>query len=173
MIYRFLINHEKHLKDRQDFFRRPKNTWQWTDSLFPDNIPAKNEVNNEEKTNESMIGKIKHLQKRVYLLWKYRRWTRNHERQHHNYNISNIIIIILAPWTAPSGTAPLHYGLSNGNRDLLLIFYHNLKIPVVTGKQLFKYWRKHKQELRMLSSVTINCQVTKIVMNSGSHLSEL
>ena len=27
-------------------------------------------------------------------------------------------------------------------------------------------------ELRMLSSVTLNCQVTKIVMNSGSQLSE-
>ena len=29
------------------------------------------------------------------------------------------------------------------------------------------------QELRMLSSVTLNCQATKIVMNSGSQLSEL
>ena len=29
------------------------------------------------------------------------------------------------------------------------------------------------QELRILSSVTINCQVTKIAMNSGSQLSEL
>ena len=29
------------------------------------------------------------------------------------------------------------------------------------------------QELRMLSSVTINCQITKIVMNSGSQLLEL
>ena len=29
------------------------------------------------------------------------------------------------------------------------------------------------QELRMLSSVTINCQITKIVMVSGSQLSEL
>ena len=29
------------------------------------------------------------------------------------------------------------------------------------------------QELRMLSSVTINCQITKIVMNSDSQLSEL
>ena len=29
------------------------------------------------------------------------------------------------------------------------------------------------QELRMLSSVTLNCQVTKIVVNSGSRLSEL
>ena len=43
-------------------------------------------------------------------------------------------------------------------------------------------WRAHdqiyihlqtSQELRMLSSVTINCQLTKIVMNSGSQLSEL
>ena len=31
---------------------------------------------------------------------------------------------------------------------------------------------KTLQELRMLSSVTINCQVTKIVMNSGSRFSE-
>ena len=31
---------------------------------------------------------------------------------------------------------------------------------------------KTSQELRMLSSVTINCQITKIVMNSGSQLSE-
>ena len=32
---------------------------------------------------------------------------------------------------------------------------------------------KTSQELRMLSSVTINCQVTKIVMNPGSQLSVL
>ena len=32
---------------------------------------------------------------------------------------------------------------------------------------------KTSQELRMLSSVTINCHITKIVMNSGSQLSEL
>ena len=32
---------------------------------------------------------------------------------------------------------------------------------------------KTSQELRMLSSVTINCQITKIVMNSGSQLVEL
>ena len=36
-----------------------------------------------------------------------------------------------------------------------------------------EHWMKTSQELRMLSSVTINCQVTKIVMNSGSQLSEL
>ena len=35
------------------------------------------------------------------------------------------------------------------------------------------YQLKTSQELRMLSSVTINCQITKIVMNSGSQLSEL
>ena len=32
---------------------------------------------------------------------------------------------------------------------------------------------KTSQELRMLSTVTLNCQVTKIVLNSGSQLSEL
>ena len=32
---------------------------------------------------------------------------------------------------------------------------------------------KTSQELRMLSSVTLDCQVTKIVMNSGSQLQEL
>ena len=34
-------------------------------------------------------------------------------------------------------------------------------------------YKKTSQELRMLSSVTLNCQVTKIVMNSGSQLSWL
>ena len=33
--------------------------------------------------------------------------------------------------------------------------------------------KKTSQELRMLSAVTLNCQVTKIVINSGSQLSEL
>ena len=33
---------------------------------------------------------------------------------------------------------------------------------------------KHQQELQMLSSVTLNCQITMtIVMNSGSQLSEM
>ena len=36
-----------------------------------------------------------------------------------------------------------------------------------------KIHAKTSQELRMLSTVTINCQVTKIVMNSGSQLSGL
>ena len=35
------------------------------------------------------------------------------------------------------------------------------------------YSHKTSQELRMLSSVTINCQVRKIVMNPGSQLSVL
>ena len=33
--------------------------------------------------------------------------------------------------------------------------------------------KKTSQELRMLSNVTLNCQVAKIVINSGSQLSEL
>ena len=32
---------------------------------------------------------------------------------------------------------------------------------------------KTSQELRMLSSVALDCQVTKIVMSSGSQLSEM
>ena len=36
---------------------------------------------------------------------------------------------------------------------------------------MFYGWtQKTSQELRMLSSVTLDCQVTKIVMNSGSQL---
>ena len=34
-------------------------------------------------------------------------------------------------------------------------------------------YEETSQELRMLSSVTLDCQVTKIVMNSGSQLSAL
>ena len=34
---------------------------------------------------------------------------------------------------------------------------------------LKSFLSKTSQELRMLSSVTVNCQATKIVMNSGSH----
>ena len=37
-------------------------------------------------------------------------------------------------------------------------------------EKIFNGFLKTSQELRMLSSVTINCQVTKIVMNSGSQL---
>ena len=55
----------------------------------------------------------------------------------------------------------------------------NFQSRQCSGEKPKKYmlnWRhiwKTSQELRMLSSVTINCQITKIVMNSGSQLSEL
>ena len=39
--------------------------------------------------------------------------------------------------------------------------------------KLFEVSIKTSQELRMLSSVTLDCQVTKTAMNSGSQLSEL
>ena len=52
-------------------------------------------------------------------------------------------------------------------------FVRNIKFnatsPNLGNNYIYKTW----QELRMLSSVTINCQVTKIVMNSGSQLSVL
>ena len=34
-------------------------------------------------------------------------------------------------------------------------------------------WYKTSQELQMLPSVTLNCQVTMIVMNSGIQMSEM
>ena len=43
----------------------------------------------------------------------------------------------------------------------------------ISPSVLTKLVLKTSQELRMLSSVTINCQVTKIVMNSGPQLSVL
>ena len=45
-------------------------------------------------------------------------------------------------------------------------------IQTISYMRVLQYM-KTSQELRMLSSVTINCQTTKIVMNSGSQLSEL
>ena len=52
--------------------------------------------------------------------------------------------------------------------------YHNVALQSFKKLQLdFDNLKKTSQEFRMLSSVTINCQVTKIVMNSGSQLSEL
>ena len=50
------------------------------------------------------------------------------------------------------------------------------KADKITWSQYFQKRRRMfqtSQELRMLSSVTINCQITKIVMNSGYQLSEL
>ena len=48
---------------------------------------------------------------------------------------------------------------------------HSLhSIPMI---KILKMMMKTSQELRMLSSVTLDCQGTKIVMNSGSQLSEL
>ena len=47
------------------------------------------------------------------------------------------------------------------------------RIPPATTCISAQLLSKTSQELQMLSSVTINCQETKIVMNSGSQLSEL
>ena len=51
--------------------------------------------------------------------------------------------------------------------------YSSLKIATKKRAEMALKINKTSQELRMLSSVTINCQITKIVMNSGSQLSEL
>ena len=48
-----------------------------------------------------------------------------------------------------------------------------VKLVVGPSSRLRGGVKETSQELRMLSSVTINCQITKIVMNSGSQWSEL
>ena len=56
-------------------------------------------------------------------------------------------------------------------------FLYSLMFELYKSLPLSKYQMMEKmqtsQELRMLSSVTLNCQVTKIVMNSGSQLSDI
>ena len=52
-------------------------------------------------------------------------------------------------------------------------FVFGLEPLWITTFTAMHVWAKTSQELRMLSSITINCQITKIVMNSGSQLSEL
>ena len=54
--------------------------------------------------------------------------------------------------------------------DRVLTVKEGVHLNAMVMKMLFKY--QTSQKLRMLSSVTINCQITKIVMNSGSQLSE-
>ena len=52
------------------------------------------------------------------------------------------------------------------------ILFPTAAIPIIMSAT-FCPLKKTSQELRMLSSVTINCKITEIVMNSGSQLSEL
>ena len=60
---------------------------------------------------------------------------------------------------------------------LIQALAHLTMKPVVSAAEKCDH-RAHSvketsQELRMLSSVTIDCQITRIVMDSGSQLSEL
>ena len=53
------------------------------------------------------------------------------------------------------------------------IYFHSdtrLKYSEIFTQQICQPDKKTSQELRMLSTVTLNCHVTKIVMNSGSQL---
>ena len=58
-------------------------------------------------------------------------------------------------------------------RDQTGVHIDWFKLLLVPYENLLECLLKTSQELRMLSSVTLNCQVTKIVMNSGSQLSEM
>ena len=55
----------------------------------------------------------------------------------------------------------------------ILSIHEGIGPPNRRPKQKMNFFLKTSQELQMLSSVTINCQVTKIVMNSDSQLSQL
>ena len=75
------------------------------------------------------------------------------------------------------GTLHNHLGSQSGLFALeSILSFSSINFKV---KSRHVYWQKSRlhiqtsQELRMLSSVTINCQITKIVINSGSQLSEL
>ena len=61
-------------------------------------------------------------------------------------------------------------GDPNNNLSISLstVRMESIKVAQRTASQV-----QTSQELRMLSSVTLNCQVTQIVMNSGSQLSKL
>ena len=53
------------------------------------------------------------------------------------------------------------------------IIWHFMSFEILCHLTFHVMCIQTSQELRMLSSVTINCQVTKIVSNSSSQLSEL
>ena len=59
-----------------------------------------------------------------------------------------------------------------GTPPSILEAFKKIEIIFLALLQIFVF-KKTSQELRMLSSVRINCQVTNIVMNPGSQLSVL
>ena len=61
----------------------------------------------------------------------------------------------------------LFYGQAE-HFDPMFSFLNGKITPNMTA-----YEEKHCKNCKMLSSVTLDCQVTMIVMNSGSQLSEL
>ena len=98
----------------------------------------------------------------------------------------NILSLILSRMT--SFSTIVQTVITHGSCYLLYIQVQHFLVNILALNKLFhisgfilgsfgildlRYSIKTSQELRMLSSVTINCQITKIVMNSGPQLSEL
>ena len=74
----------------------------------------------------------------------------------------------------------LHKGRGPKKNVFLMVFCQTPPLPPIratwssffrTSNDVLRVWQKTSQELRMLSSVTINWQETKIVINPGSQLS--
>ena len=78
------------------------------------------------------------------------------------------------------GVLASHYCLIFGDSTTVILFHYGSLLnqhqaaeahKIANGTPpVFDVYLKTSQELRMLSSVTLNCQVTKIVMDSGSQL---
>ena len=74
----------------------------------------------------------------------------------------------VAPWILPSTLTTV----SQPN-IVHVVAITDSKVQNIDYRFMARFLNKTSQELRMLFSVTIKCQVTNIVMNSGSQLSEL
>ena len=115
---------------------------------------------------------------RLFLQLKSFQWLETRSNSH-QWTLSKTILAIESLWRRC---------WSNSLHCFRFLSYHSIVSRFLTGgfgfrkhtQKSFKYLTtktvsttETSQELRMLSTVTLNCQVTKIVMNSGSQLSEL
>ena len=89
------------------------------------------------------------------------------------YQIFPLPVLVLIFGTKFFSTSSAVPVLNFGIKFFRFLWFFRYQISPVPVPELFPVPPKTSQELRILSSVTINCQVTKIVMNPGSQLSVL
>ena len=95
---------------------------------------------------------------------------------------ARVLLSTVLPWCLNSSAGQHRFVWAVGvcicvKTTMSLAAHFFLRIVVFFCGRFFVYFLsillKTSKEMRMLSSVTIICQVTKIVMNPGSQLSEL